>query len=105
MFLRTSRYERDDPDQAYLPDRVRVDLCIELPAAQSASLGQWLGCAAFAAEVGPHGVIVRAHANRVFRLGDLARVTREWMDAHAVDAVLASSEEALFTISAYETGR
>ena len=70
MFLRTSRYERDDPDQAYLPDRVRVDLC-----------------------------------NRVFRLADLARVTREWMEAHAVDAVLASSEEALFTISAYETGR
>jgi hypothetical protein len=49
-------------------------------------------------------VIVSAHANRVFRLADLAGLVREWMQAHSVEAVLASSDEALFAISTHETG-
>ena len=107
MFRRASRRERDNPDQACLPDRVHADLLFELPAAQGASLGQWLGCAAVGAEVGAEGVIVPAHANRVFHLADLARVTREWMQAHSVDAVLASSDDILFSIavSTNETAR
>jgi hypothetical protein len=56
------------------------------------------------AEVEADGVIVRAHANRVFGLPDLAGVVREWMQAHSVDAVLASSDKALFAISTHETG-
>jgi hypothetical protein len=105
MFPAASRREPDDPDQARLPDRVYADLLFELPAAQGASLGQWLECAAVAAEVEADGVIVRAHPNRVFRLADLAGVVREWMQAHSVEAVLASSDDALFAISTYETGR
>jgi len=106
MFRRSSRRERYNPDQACLPDRVHADL-LELPPAQGASLGQWLGCAAVAAEVGADGVIVRAHADRVFHLADLARVTREWMHAHSIDAVLASSDDLLFSIAlrTNETGR
>ena len=103
MFLRASRRERDDPDHAQLPDRVHADILFELPAAQGASLGQWLGCAAVAAEVGVDGVTVRAQANRVFRLADLARVTREWMQAHSVDTVLASSNDALFWIASWSS--
>ena len=107
MFRHASRRERDNPDQARLPDRVHADLLFELPPPQGASLGQWLGCAVVAAEVGAEGVIVRAQANRVFRLADLARVTREWMQAHSIDAVLASSDDVLFSIavSTNETGR
>jgi hypothetical protein len=105
MFLHASRLEIDDPDQACLPDRVHADLIFELPASQGASLGEWLGCAAVAAEVEADGVIVRARANRVFRLADLACIIREWMLAHSVDAVLASSDDALFAITAYQTGR
>jgi hypothetical protein len=104
MFLHASRRELDDPDQARLPDRVHADLLFELPASQGASLGEWLGCAAVEADVEADGVIVRAHANRVFRLADVAGVVREWMQAHSVDAVLASSDEGLFTISTHETG-
>jgi hypothetical protein len=75
--------------------------------AQGASLGQWRGCAGVAAEVGAEGVIVRAHANRVFHLADLARVTREWMHADSIDAVLVSSDDLLFSIAlrTNETGR
>ena len=107
MFRRSSRRERDNPDQAGLPDRVHADLLFELPPAQGASLGQWLGCAAVAAEVEAEGVIVRARANRVFQLADLARVTREWMHAHSIDAVLASSDDLLFSIAlrTNETGQ
>jgi len=107
MFRRSSRRERDNPDQAGLPDRVQADLLFELPPAQGASLGQWLGCAAVAAEVEAEGVIVRARANRVFHLADLARVTREWMHAHSIDAVLASSDDLLFSIAlrTNETGQ
>jgi hypothetical protein len=107
MFRRSSRRERDNPDQACLPDRVHADLLFELPPAQGASLGQWLGCAAVAAEVGAEGVIVRAHANRVFHLADLARVTREWKHADSIDAVLVSSDDLLFSIAlrTNETGR
>jgi hypothetical protein len=107
MFPRASRREREDPDQARLPDRVHADLLFELPPVQGASLGQWLGCAAVVAEVCADGVIVRAHANRVFRFADLARLTLEWMQAHSVDAVLASNDEALFSIApvANEAGR
>jgi len=104
MFLHASRRELDDPDQARLPDRMYADLLLELPPSQGASLGTWLGCAAVAAEVEAGGVIVRARANRVFRLADLAGVVREWMHAHSVDAVLASSDDALFAISTHETG-
>jgi hypothetical protein len=104
MFLHASRRELDDPDHARLPDRVHADLLFKLPAAQGASLGEWLGCAAVVAEVEADGVIVRAHANRVFRLADLASVVREWMQTHSVDAVVASSDEALFAISTQETG-
>ena len=68
------------------------------------SLGEWLGCAAVVAEVEADGVIVSAQANRVFRLADLAGLVREWMQAHSVEAVLASSDEALFAISTHETG-
>jgi hypothetical protein len=104
MFLHASRRELDDPDQARLPDRVHADLLFELPAPQCASLGEWLGCAAVSVEVEVEGVIVPAHANRVFRLAELAGVVREWMEAHSVDTVLASSDEALFAISTHETG-
>jgi hypothetical protein len=41
---------------------------------------------------------------RVFRLADLAGVVREWMQSHSVDAVPASSDEALFAISTHEMG-
>ena len=99
MFRRSSRRERDKPDQARLPDRVHADLLFELPPSQGASLGQWLGCAAVVAEVEAEGVIVRARANRVFHLADLARATREWMHAHSIDAVLASSDDLLFSIA------
>jgi hypothetical protein len=107
MFRRSSRRERDNPDQACLPDRVHADLLFELAPAQGALLGQWLGCAGVAAEVGAEGVIVRAHANRVFHLADLARVTREWMHADSIDAVLVSSDDLLFSIAlrTNETGR
>jgi hypothetical protein len=47
---------------------------------------------------------ISSSSNRVFRLADLAGVVREWMQVHSVDAVLASSDEALFTISTHETG-
>jgi hypothetical protein len=104
MFLHASRRELDDPDQARLPDRVHADLLFELPGSQGASLGEWLGCAAVVAEVEAEGVIVSAHANRVFRLADLAGLVREWMEAHSVEAVLASSDEALFATSTHETG-
>jgi hypothetical protein len=69
--------------------------------------GQWLGCAAVPAEAVAEGVIVRAHANRVFRLADLAGVTREWMQTHSIDAALASSDDLLFAIALWtsETGR
>jgi hypothetical protein len=103
MFLHASRRELDDPDQARLPDRVHADLLFELPASQGASLGEWLGCVAVSAEVEDEGVIVPAHANRVFRLAELAGVVREWIEAHSVDTVLASSDEALFAISTHET--
>ena len=85
---------------------MRADLLFELPAAQSASLGHWLGCAAVLAEVGADGVMVRASANRVFRVADLAKVVHEWMLANSVDAVLASSDDALFLValSTSETG-
>ena len=107
MFRRASRREPDNPDQARLPDRMQADLLFELPPGQGASLGQWLGCAAVAAEVGAEGVIVLAHANRVFPLADLAKVTREWMHAHSIASVLASSDDLLFSIalSSNETGR
>lgn len=104
MFLPSSRRELDNPDQALLPDRMDADLLFELPPSQGASLGEWLCCAAVAAEVEAVGVIVRADANRVFRLADLACVIREWMQAHSVDVVLASSDRTLFTISSYEPG-
>jgi hypothetical protein len=57
--------------------------------------------------VGAEGVIVRARANRVFHLADLARVTREWMHAHSIDAGLASSDDLLFSIAlrTKETGQ
>ena len=75
MFPHASRRELDDPDQARLPDRVHADLLFELPASQGASLGEWLGCAAVAAEVEAGGMIIRAHANRVFRLADLFTIS------------------------------
>ncbi len=104
MFLHARRRELDDPDQARHPDRVHADLLFELPASQDASLSECLGCAAVVAGVEADGVIVRAHANRVFRLADLAGVVREWMQTHSVDAVPASSDEALFAISTHEMG-
>jgi hypothetical protein len=79
MFLHASRRELDDPDRARLPDRVHADLLFELAAAQGASHGEWLGCAAVAAGVESEGMIVPGHVNRVF------------------------SDEVLFTISMHET--
>jgi len=107
VFLRVSQGEPDDLRQARLPDRMHRDLRVELPAAQGTSLAHWLGCAAVSAKIGADGVIVRARANRVFRLADIARVIREWMQANSVDAVVASTDDALFLIalSARETGR
>jgi hypothetical protein len=98
VFLRLSQGE--------LPDRLHADLLCELPAARGASLGQWLGRAAVSAEVIADGVIVLARANRVFRLSDIATAIREWMEANSVDALLASSDDALFMIalSTSETG-
>ncbi len=99
MFLRVSQSEPDGLRQARLHDRVHRDLLVELPAAQGASLGHWLSCAAVSAEVGADGVIVRARENRVFRVEDIAGVVREWMEANSVDAVLASSDNAVFLIA------
>jgi hypothetical protein len=106
VFLRVSQSEPDILRQARLPDRLHADLFFELPAAQSASLGHWLGCAAVSAEVGADGVLVRARANRVFRVEDVARVVHEWMLANSVDAVPASSNDALFVVglSTSDTG-
>jgi hypothetical protein len=47
---------------------------------------------------------ISSSSNRVFRLADLAGVVREWMQTHSVDAVPASSDEALFAISTHEMG-
>src|SRR5438034_9232717 len=47
---------------------------------------------------------ISSSSNRVFRLADLARVVREWMQAHSVDAFIATSGEAFFTISTNELG-
>jgi hypothetical protein len=106
VFLRVSQSEPDALRHAQFPDRVRADLLFDLPPAQSASLGHWLGCAAVSAEVGADGVMIRARANRVFRVEDVARVVHEWMLANSVDAVLASSDDALFVVglSTRETG-
>ena len=106
VFLRVSQGEPDRLRQTRLPDRVHADLLFKLPAAQSASLGHWLSCAAVSAEIGADGVLVRARANRVFHVEDVAKVVREWMLANSVDAVLASSDDALFLIalSTSETG-
>jgi hypothetical protein len=91
MFLRAGQQDR-------LPGRLEADLCFELPAAESASLAQWLGSAAVSAEVGADGVIVRGRANRVFRVAEVEQVVSEWMQAHSVDAVLVSSDDALFVL-------
>jgi formylglycine-generating enzyme required for sulfatase activity len=52
-------------------------------------------------------VIVRVHANRIFRLADMAGLVREWMQAHALDIMLARYDGALFAIThpANEAGR
>jgi hypothetical protein len=99
---RARRAGRDDLD---LADRVRAELVFELPSTLGASLGRWLGCAAVVAEVGAEGVVVRARANRVFRLGDLAELVREWMQAHAVDVVFARCDGGLLSITTDELRR
>lgn len=103
MFLHASRRELDDPDRARLPDRVHADLLFELAASQGASHGEWLECAVVAAEVESKGMIVPWHVNRVFRLAELVAIAREWMQARSVDAVRATSDEVVFTISTHET--
>jgi hypothetical protein len=97
-FPRLSRRRRDEPGRLRLAERVRADLLFEVPPEQAPSLGRWLCGAAVVAEVGAGGVTVRARRNRVFSLGDLAMLVREWMQAHAVDAVLASCDGVLFSI-------
>ena len=98
-FPRLSRRQRrDEPGRLRLGEHVRTDLLFEVPPAQATSLGRWLHLAAVVAEVGDAGVLVRARPNRVFSLGDLATLVREWMQAHAVDAVLASCDDVLFSI-------
>jgi hypothetical protein len=69
-----------------------------VPPAQATSLRKWLCGAAVVAEIGAAGVTVPARPNRVFSLDDLATLVREWMQAHAVDAVLASCDDVLFSI-------
>jgi hypothetical protein len=44
-------------------------------------------------------VIVRVHANRIFRLADLARIVREWMQVRAIEVVLARYDGAVFAIT------
>jgi hypothetical protein len=85
-------------DAVFARSSLPADLLLEVPRAHAGSLGGWLGSAAVVAEVGDAGVIVRAHANRVFRLADLAMLVREWMDASGVDAVFASCGGDLFSI-------
>jgi hypothetical protein len=87
--------------------RPNSTVLFELPPAQGASLGRWLSCAAVAAEVGANGVLIDARANRVFGFADLARLVREWMQAHRVDAVFANSDGAIFSITSLtsEAGR
>jgi hypothetical protein len=51
------------------------------------------------AEVCAEGVLVDARANRVFGSADLAMLVREWMQAHHVDTVFASSDRDLFSIT------
>jgi hypothetical protein len=87
-----------DPRSVFSRSSLRADLVLEVPRAYGASLDDWMSSAAVVAEVGDAGVIVRAHANRVFRLADLVTLIREWMEAHAVDAVFATHDGALSAI-------
>jgi hypothetical protein len=75
-----------------------ADLLLEVPPAYRVSLDSWLSSAAVVAEIGVAGVIVRADANRVFRLADLVTLVGEWMQVHAIDAVFATSDGTLFSI-------
>jgi hypothetical protein len=79
--------------------RMRTEFFVEVPPVQGASLGRWLSCAAVVSEVGAGGVTICAHANRVFRLADLATFVCEWMQAHAVEAGLATCDGALLSIT------
>jgi hypothetical protein len=51
------------------------------------------------AEVCADGVLVDARANRVFDSADLALLVREWMGAHHVDTIFASSGGDVFSIA------
>jgi len=90
--------ETGDPHAVFARSSLVADLLLEVPRAHADSLGRWLGSAAVAAEVGDAGVIVRAHANRVFRLAHLATLVGEWMEAQAVDAVFALHDGTLLAI-------
>ena len=72
---------------------------LELPAAQAASLGQWLRCAAVVFEICASGVRVDVRGNRVFAYGHFATLVREWMQAQRVDAVFASFGDVFFSIT------
>jgi hypothetical protein len=72
---------------------------LELPAAQAASLGEWLRCAAVVFETCASGVRIDVRGNRVFAFADLATLVREWMQAQRVGAVFASSGGVLFSIT------
>jgi len=87
-----------DPHAVFARSSLAADLLLEVPLAHAGSLGGWLGSAAVVAEVGDAGVIVRAHANRVFRLADLATLVGEWMQVQAVDAVFALHDGTLLAI-------
>jgi len=89
----------DASDLPRVAERLRTELRVEAAPAQAASIVRWMSCAAVAAEVSAGGVIVRARANRVFRLGDLTTLIREWMQAHTVHAVFASCDGVFFAIS------
>jgi hypothetical protein len=99
------RSRRGRQDDLGLAERVQAELVFEMPSTRGASLDRWLSCAAFVAEVGADGVVVRPRANRMFRLEDLAELVREWMQAHAVDVVFARCDGALFSITTGEAHR
>jgi hypothetical protein len=86
-------------DVAVADARPNSPVLFELPPVRGASLGRWLRCAAVVAEVCAEGVLVDARANRVFGSADLAMLVREWMQAHHVDTVFASSDRDLFSIT------
>jgi hypothetical protein len=81
------------------PPRQSDTVLLELPAARAASLATWLRCAAVVVEVCPEGVLVDQRKNRLLGSAALTLLVREWMQAHNVDTIFASSRGDVFSIT------